>query len=302
MLEIDYNTDTSPYELIQKIGCGKYSEVFCALNRNNACMCVCKILKPVRLRKIKREISILRNLCGGPNVVRLFDVLRDDSNDMGVGVAGNTSNANYTGNITSANATNSNNNTNNNNNTNSLPTTATTHFNGNSHDATMASRQQQSFHKVSTINSNSTAYSIGTGTPILVTEFVPNAVTLRALMLANEISNFDMRYYLYEVLRTLDFAHKRGIFHRDIKPHNIMINHDKKILRVIDWGLAEYYVHGEPLNCGVATRHYKAPELLVGYRHYDFSLDIWCTGCVLAGMLFKSDPFFEGNSNEEQLL
>lgn len=76
------------------------------------------------------------------------------------------------------------------------------------------------------------------GTPILVTEFIPNAVTLRSLMLNNKLTNFDLRFYLYEVLRTLDFAHRRGIFHRDIKPHNIMINHERRLVRVIDWGLA----------------------------------------------------------------
>lgn len=217
---IEFNPSVEPYELLQKIGRGKYSEVFRGRNRANGCICVLKILKPVRVRKINREITILKNLCGGPNIVRLLDVLKDERTD----------------------------------------------------------------------------------TPILVTEYVQNATTLRTLMYENRLSNFDMRFYLYEVLRSLDFAHRRGIFHRDIKPHNIMIDHANKILRVIDWGLGEYYIHGEALNCGVATRHYKAPELLVGYRHYDFSLDMWCVGCVLAGLLFHCDPFFAGSSNEDQLL
>ena len=75
---VEFNKNLANYELLQKIGRGKYSEVFRGRNRNNGCMCVLKLLKPVRYQKILREISILRNLCGGPNVVRLLDVLRDD--------------------------------------------------------------------------------------------------------------------------------------------------------------------------------------------------------------------------------
>ncbi|CCW62883.1 unnamed protein product [Phytomonas sp. EM1] len=218
--EIEFNNDLEAYDAHQKIGQGKYSEVFRGWNRTTGRPCVLKILKPVRYRKIQREISILQNLCGGPNVVRLLDVLQDAR----------------------------------------------------------------------------------TNTIVLVTEYVENPVTLRWLMNKSLLENFDLRYYMYEILRTLDFAHRRGIFHRDIKPHNIMIDHKHRILRVIDWGLAEYYLHNEALNCGVATRHYKGPELLLGYRHYDFSLDIWCLGCVFAGIIFHADPFFDGYSNEDQLL
>lgn len=218
--EITFTRDTRHYELLQKVGHGKYSEVFCGRHKKNGQLCVLKVLKPVAFRKIQREVMILKMLCGGPNVVRLLSVMKHTPTD----------------------------------------------------------------------------------TPVLVTECVPHATNLRSLLYARRLTSFDLRYYLYEILRTLDFAHRHGIFHRDIKPHNIMIHHERRLLRVIDWGLAEFYVHGEPLNCGVATRHYKGPELLLGYRHYDFSLDVWSLGCVMAGMMFHKDPFFEGDSNENQLI
>ncbi|KAI8016788.1 Casein kinase II subunit alpha-2 [Camellia lanceoleosa] len=56
---------------------GKYSEVFEGINVNNNERCVIKILKPVKKKKIKREIKILQNLCGGPNIVKLLDIVRD---------------------------------------------------------------------------------------------------------------------------------------------------------------------------------------------------------------------------------
>lgn len=56
-------------------------------------------------------------------------------------------------------------------------------------------------------------------------------------------------------------------------------------LRLIDWGLAEFYHPGTELHIRVASRYYKGPELLVGYKHYDYSLDIWSVGCILAAMV-----------------
>lgn len=59
------------------LGRGKYSEVFEGINVVNYQKCVIKVLKPVKKKKIKREIKILQNLSGGPNVVALLDVVRD---------------------------------------------------------------------------------------------------------------------------------------------------------------------------------------------------------------------------------
>ena len=66
------------YEIFRKIGRGKYSEVFEGVNTLNGEKCVIKVLKPVKKKKIKREIKILQNLTGGPNIIGLLDVVRDE--------------------------------------------------------------------------------------------------------------------------------------------------------------------------------------------------------------------------------
>ena len=57
-----------------------------------------------------------------------------------------------------------------------------------------------------------------------------------------------------------------GIMHRDVKPHNVMIDHQQRKLRLIDWGLAEFYHPGQDYNVRVASRYFKGPELLVDYQ------------------------------------
>jgi casein kinase II subunit alpha len=122
-------------------------------------------------------------------------------------------------------------------------------------------------------------------------------------VLFSEITPFDQKVYMYKVLQAIEFAHAKGIMHRDIKPQNIMMDPVKKVLRVIDWGLADYFTQGNAYQVRVATRHYKSPELLLGYQFYTKSVDIWAVGVTFATMLFKrSTPLFRGRDNAEILM
>ncbi|GLJ12921.1 hypothetical protein SUGI_0200570 [Cryptomeria japonica] len=209
--------DQEDYEVVRKVGRGKYSEVFEGVNVVNNERCIIKILKPVKKKKIKREIKILQNLCGGPNIVKLHDIVRD----------------------------------------------------------------QQS------------------KTPSLVFEYVNNS---DFKVLYPTLTDYDMRYYIYELLKALDYCHSQGIMHRDVKPHNVMIDHEQRKLRLIDWGLAEFYHPGKEYNVRVASRYFKGPELLVDLQDYDYSLDMWSLGCMFAGMIFRKEPFFYGHDNHDQLV
>merc|ERR1719478_580127 len=204
------------YEVVRKLGRGKYSEVFEGRHVNGG-KCVIKILKPVKTKKIKREIKILQNLAGGINVISLLDVVRE-------------------------------------------PTTKT---------------------------------------PSLIFEHVNNT---DFKVLYPTLTDYDIRYYINELLKALDFCHSQGVMHRDVKPHNVMIDHSKRELRLIDWGLAEFYHPGKEYNVRVASRYFKGPELLVDLQLYDYSLDMWSLGCMLAGMIFRKEPFFHGHDNYDQLV
>ncbi|NXI67388.1 CSK21 kinase, partial [Anseranas semipalmata] len=136
-------------------------------------------------------------------------------------------------------------------------------------------------------------------TPALVFEHVNNTDFKQ---LYQTLSDFDIRFYMYEILKALDYCHSMGVMHRDVKPHNVMIDHEHRKLRLIDWGLAEFYHPGQEYNVRVASRYFKGPELLVDYQMYDYSLDMWSLGCMLASMIFRKEPFFHGHDNYDQLV
>jgi len=112
----------------------------------------------------------------------------------------------------------------------------------------------------------------------------------------------DMKLYIYKILQCLSFCHSKKIMHRDIKSGNIVVNTLTKELNVIDWGLSEYYISNYKYNTRVGTRFYKAPELLLDYKKYDYAIDVWSAGCVLASLLFQKDFFFKGSDLNNQLI
>ena len=177
------------YLVHKKIGRGKYSEVFLGTHLPTNQKVVIKLLKPVKKKKISREVKILQNLQQGTNIIKLLEIVRDAQ----------------------------------------------------------------------------------TKTPALIFEYVNN---IDYKVLFPTLSDFDIRFYIYEILKALDYSHSQGIMHRDIKPHNIMIDHSQRKLRVIDWGLAEFYFPHREYNVRVASRYYKGPELLVNDQLYNYALDM----------------------------
>ena len=112
----------------------------------------------------------------------------------------------------------------------------------------------------------------------------------------------DLKLYIYKILQCLNFCHSKKIMHRDIKSGNIVINSITKELNVIDWGLSEYYIENYKYCTRVGTRYYKAPELLLDYKKYDYAIDLWSVGCLFGGLLFQKDFLFKGDDLNDQLI
>ncbi|KAM0043592.1 putative mitogen-activated protein kinase CMGC-MAPK family [Helianthus debilis subsp. tardiflorus] len=112
------------------------------------------------------------------------------------------------------------------------------------------------------------------------------------------------QFFLYQLLRGLKYIHTANVFHRDLKPKNILANSDCK-LKICDFGLARVSFNDAPSTIFwtdyVATRWYRAPELCGSFfSKYTPGVDIWSIGCIFAEMLLRK-PLFPGKNVVHQL-
>lgn len=136
--------------------------------------------------------------------------------------------------------------------------------------------------------------------PAIVFEFFDSLVFKDSY---RQFTEDDVKLYIYEMLRALEFVHQCGIMHRDIKASNVLFHKDKTRVRLIDWGLADTLSATQDYSVRVSTKCYKAPELLVNNerKNYTQAVDLWGVGCIMATCLFHSMPFFRAKENEELL-
>ncbi|KAJ9079085.1 cyclin-dependent kinase 5 [Entomophthora muscae] len=116
-----------------------------------------------------------------------------------------------------------------------------------------------------------------------------------------ELDVVTVKHLLYQLLLGLSYCHLNRVLHRDLKPQNLLIN-KRGELKLADFGLARAF--GIPVRSyshEVVTLWYRAPDVLMGSRHYDTSIDIWSVGCIFAEMS-TGRPLFPGNSSKDQLL
>lgn len=110
-----------------------------------------------------------------------------------------------------------------------------------------------------------------------------------------------IKSFMHQLLQGIDFCHTNRVLHRDLKPQNLLIN-NKGQLKLADFGLARAF--GIPVNTfsnEVVTLWYRAPDVLLGSRTYNTSIDIWSAGCIMAEM-YSGRPLFPGTTNEDQLV
>uniref|UniRef100_A0ABI7VSL3 Protein kinase domain-containing protein n=1 Tax=Felis catus TaxID=9685 RepID=A0ABI7VSL3_FELCA len=128
-----------------------------------------------------------------------------------------------------------------------------------------------------------------------------NAVICKGRLL----KDVHKRFIMYQLLRATKFIHSGGVIHRDQKPSNILLD-ASCLVKLCDFGLARPLgglpegPEGPALTDYVATRWYRAPEVLLSSSWYTPGVDMWSLGCVLGEML-RGRPLFPGTSTLHQL-
>ncbi|KXS10484.1 kinase-like protein [Gonapodya prolifera JEL478] len=112
------------------------------------------------------------------------------------------------------------------------------------------------------------------------------------------LSDRKIKIYMYQVFRALEIMHGKGIFHRDVKPENILIH--GPIAKIADFGSCHGVYSRPPFTEYIATRWYRSPECLLSSGLYSSPLDIWSAGCVLFELVARV-PLFPGSNELDQL-
>ncbi|CAN6643567.1 mitogen-activated protein kinase Fus3p [Trichomonascus vanleenenianus] len=126
---------------------------------------------------------------------------------------------------------------------------------------------------------------------------------LHRVIRSQPLSDDHCQYFVYQTLRALKAMHSANVLHRDLKPSNLLINSNCD-LKVCDFGLARSAASSED-NFGfmteyVATRWYRAPEIMLTFQEYTKAIDVWSVGCILAEMITRK-PLFPGDDYHHQL-
>uniref|UniRef100_A0A6B2L6Z0 Mitogen-activated protein kinase n=1 Tax=Arcella intermedia TaxID=1963864 RepID=A0A6B2L6Z0_9EUKA len=128
---------------------------------------------------------------------------------------------------------------------------------------------------------------------------------LHAVIRANILEDIHKRFIIYQLLKAIKYMHSGKVIHRDMKPSNLLLNSDC-LVKVADFGLARS-INATPdegrtqvMTDYVATRWYRAPEILLGSSTYTEGVDMWSVGCIL-GELLGGKPMFPGKSTTDQI-
>jgi glycogen synthase kinase 3 beta len=138
----------------------------------------------------------------------------------------------------------------------------------------------------------------------IVMEFLPSTLhsyTMRYRHTHQYPPLFYVKLFSFQMFSGLAYLHDLGVTHRDLKPENILIDPDLAIVKICDFGSAKVLRPNEASTAYIASRYYRAPELIMGCSYYSSAVDIWAAGCVIAEMLLGGNPLFDGRSALDQL-
>ncbi|XP_078592601.1 MAPK/MAK/MRK overlapping kinase-like isoform X3 [Branchiostoma floridae x Branchiostoma japonicum] len=137
-----------------------------------------------------------------------------------------------------------------------------------------------------------------TGTLALVCELMDMNIYELIRGRRHYLPELKVKNYMYQLCKSLDHMHRNGIFHRDVKPENILVRDD--LLKLADFGSCRSVYSKQPYTEYISTRWYRAPECLLTDGYYSYKMDLWSAGCVFFEIM-SLHPLFPGSNEVDQI-
>ena len=129
-----------------------------------------------------------------------------------------------------------------------------------------------------------------------IMEYCSKGELFNLIVKKQRLGEIEAAYYFYQLINGLESIHHNGIAHRDLKPENLLLCKGN-ILKIIDFGLSNYFNGTQLLSTPCGSPCYASPEMVSGKQYDGFIIDIWSTGIILYAMLCGYLPF-EDPDNE----
>ncbi|XP_013384978.1 MAPK/MAK/MRK overlapping kinase isoform X2 [Lingula anatina] len=148
------------------------------------------------------------------------------------------------------------------------------------------------------INLHEILYDKKTGVLVLICELMDMNIYELIRGKRQYLPTQKVKLFMYQLLKSIEFMHRNGIFHRDVKPENILIKDD--VLKLADFGSCRSIYSKQPYTEYISTRWYRAPECLLTDGYYSYKMDIWSVGCVFFEIV-SLHPLFPGSNEVDQI-
>lgn len=132
----------------------------------------------------------------------------------------------------------------------------------------------------------------------LIMEYIQGTELLKYISYNSKLTEDEACFFFRQIISAIEYLHKLKIAHRDIKPENMIIEKDTKIIKLVDFGLSNYYnTKNELLSSACGSPSYAPPEMLSGKKYSASPVDVWSCGIVLYAMICGYLPFDDLDQN-----
>ena len=135
---------------------------------------------------------------------------------------------------------------------------------------------------------------------LIIMEYCEGGELFNYIVKKKRLSEEEASYFFFQLINGIEYIHSKGIAHRDLKPENLLLSKNK-ILKIIDFGLSNFYDGTKRLQTPCGSPCYASPEMVKGKRYDGFNIDIWAIGVILFAMLCGYLPF-EDDENDTDVL